>query len=146
MGAVSYVTGTEGTTYTTDSGVVYELTGWTLGAIAAHEQYLERRAEEALARRTLTAEQKAEAMALLCERIASFKFSYGGELFTDSLKSFGGLGHFFWQLAKPKAPNLKLAEAVALVQAEPGSVSKAVHEADPQNRATAENPKGESQS
>jgi hypothetical protein len=137
MGAVSHAVGVEGSTYTTGDKS-YELTGWTLGAIAAHERYLALRAEESLAKMTLTAEQRAEALALLAERQASFRYSYGGEIFTNSLKSFGGLGHFFWQLAKVKTPALKLHEAVSMVQADPAGVSQAVHEADPQNRATAE--------
>lgn len=142
MGAVSFVFGTAGTTYTTD-GKVYELTGWTFEAIGAHELFLEKRAEEALSRRAVTGDTKAETLAILCDRAASFKYSYGGEIFTESLKSFGGLGHFFWQLAKGKTPTLTLQQAVKMVQDDPAGISKAVHEADPQNRATAENPKQE---
>jgi hypothetical protein len=140
MGAVAFVVGSDGSTYTVGEKV-YELTGWTLEAMAAHEKYLEKRAEDSISRSSLPTELKAAALVAHSERVAAFKYSYGSDVFSESLKSFPGLGHFFWQLAKVKTPALKLAEAVALVQADPGGVSQAVNDADPQNRATAENPK-----
>lgn len=150
MGAVSHVMGVEGSTYRVlekdgDAEKViaeYELSGWTLGAIAAHEQFLEKRAGEAILRMPPGLQEAATAA--LGDRITTFQYSYGGTLFTNSLKSFEGLGHFFWQLAKPKNPKMTLAQAVALVKQDPEGTSTAVHEADPQNRATAEaNPKAE---
>jgi hypothetical protein len=138
MGVVSHVMGTEGSTYTSPEGKGYELTGWTFAAMGAHEQYLEKRAEESISRSNLPTELKAAALVAHSERVAAFKYSYGSDVFSESLKSFPGLGHFFWQLARVKTPSLKLAEAVAMVQADPGGVSQAVHDADPQNRATAE--------
>jgi hypothetical protein len=138
MGAVSFVVGVEGSTYTAPDEKSYELSGWTLGAIGAHEVYLEKRAEEAITRCDLPAEQKAAALVAHADRVATFKYSFGSSIYHDSLKSFPGLAHFFWQLARAKQPRLTLAEARALVQADATGVERAVYEADPQNRVTAE--------
>jgi len=143
MGAVSFAVGADGSTYKASDGTLYHLTGWTLGAIAQHERYLEQRAVDAIARLKLTPEQRAQAQAALAEKIATFSLSYGSDAFDRSLRGYEGLGHFFWQLAREKHPDLELEKAVAIVRDDPAEVLDAVYAADPQNRATADKPKGQ---
>lgn len=138
MGAVSFAVGVAGSTYQAGDGTKYQLTGWTLGAIAAHERFLEQRAVDAISRLRLTPEQRSQAHAALAEKMACFALSYGTEQFDKSLRSYDGLAHFFWQLVRPNHPELEIEKAAELARADVGGVLEAVYAADPQNRATAE--------
>lgn len=137
MGAVSFSVGAEGSTYE-HGGVTYTLTGWTLGAIANHERFLEQRAYDAIARLKMTPDARATAIASLAEDIACFTFAYGGERFSKSLLSVGGLAHFAWQLMKPAHESLTLDKVIAMVNDDAGGLNDAVYNADPRNRVTAE--------
>jgi hypothetical protein len=139
MGAVSFAVGAEGATYKAGDGTEHQLTGWTLGAIAQHERFLEQRAVDAIARQKLPNDQRAAAHAALAKEIACFALSFGGEVFDKSLRGFDGLAHFFYQLGKEAG--LTQAKAAELVKADPAGLLEAVYAADPTNRATAENPK-----
>lgn len=137
MGAVSFAIGTEGSTYAKGE-TVYTLTGWTLDAIGNHERWLEKRAVDTVNRMPLSNDQKTAALGAVAKGIACFEYGYGGESFDKSLKTYWGLGHFFWQLSRPAHPKLTLAECEAMVKDDPQGVQEAVYLADPQNRATAE--------
>lgn len=137
MGAVSFAVGAEGSTYT-HGEKVYHLSGWTLGAIANHERFLEQRAYDALARLKMTPDARSVAIATLAEDIACYVFAYGGERWSKSLTRVEGLAHFAWQLMLPAHEKLSLAEVQKLVTDDPDGMSEAVYNADPRNRATAE--------
>lgn len=136
MGAVSFAVGAEGSTYTVDNQN-YTLTGWTLGAIADHERYLEQRSYDAMARIKMMPDARAAATAVLAEDIACFAFAYGGERFSKSLTTVGGCAHFAWRLMLPAHAELKLADVHKLTEADPVGMLEAVYSADPRNRATA---------
>lgn len=136
MGAVSFAVGAEGSTYRSGDNV-YTLTGWTLGAIANHERYLEQRAYDALARLKMPPDARSAASAALVEDIACFTFAYGGEKWSRSLTRVEGLAHFAWQLMQPNHDKLTMDEVLKMVEADAENVSEAVYSADPRNRATA---------
>jgi hypothetical protein len=136
MGAVSFAVGAEGSTYEKD-GKQYQLTGWTLGAIAEQEKYLEERAKSALQQFKLQPNVMAQAAVALAEDIGCFAFSYGSEKWGKSLTTFAGLAHFAYQLMKPSHPELTLADVQKMVSDDPSGVDDAVTKADPRNRATA---------
>lgn len=136
MGAISFAVGAEGCTYNHE-GKDYRLTGWTLGAIADHERFLEQRAFDALSRLKMSPEQRASAVSSLAEDMACFAFAHGGEKFSKSLLTVGGLAHFFWCLARPNHNDLTLQECLKMVDSDPMGVQQAVNDADPRNRATA---------
>lgn len=137
MGAVSFAVGAEGSTYHNGDNV-YTLTGWTLGAIAHHERFLEQRAYDALSRLKMPPDARSAASAALVEDIACFAFAYGGEKWSRSLTRVEGLAHFAWQLMRPNHDKLTLDEVLKMVEADAENVSEAVYAADPRNRATAE--------
>lgn len=137
MGAVSFSVGAEGSTYA-KGDKVYTLSGWTLGAIAEHERYLENRAKDSLTQFRLNPMGMSQAAVVLAEDIACFAFCYGSDRWGKSLFSYGGLAHFAWCLMKANHPELTLADVTQMVNADPSGVDKAVTDADPRNRATAE--------
>ena len=136
MGAVSFSVGAEGSTYEAN-GKLYNLTGWTLGAIAAHERMLGQRAYDALNQLKMPPDARASATAHLAEDIACFCFAYGGERWAKSLTSTAGMAHFAWQLMSPAHPELTLADVTKLVNEDAEGMIEAVYGADPRNRATA---------
>lgn len=140
MGAVSFAAGVVGSTYT-GKDASYTLSGWTLEAIGQHERFLENRAVAFINGVKLSNDQRTAALASVAKSVASFEYGYGGETFDKSLKTYWGLAHFFWQLAKPAHPKLTLAECEEMVKEDAAKIQEAVYLADPQNRATAEPPK-----
>lgn len=143
MGAIRFAVGADGATYcvTNDKGEVtkeYELTGWTLDAVSQQERLIEDQAVEALNRIKMTPDQRNNALAILAGEIGCFKFSYGSLAFDASLKSYRGLAHMFWQLAKTKQPKLSQDECLQLVKNDSLNVHKAVINADPTNRVQEE--------
>lgn len=136
MGAVSFAVGAEGSTYIVD-GTTYTLSGWTLGAIADHERFLEQRAYDAMSRIKMMPDARAAATAVLAEDIACFAFAFGGERFSKSLTTVPGCAHFAWRLMLPAHSDLKQADVQKLVEADPEKMLEAVYSADPRNRATA---------
>lgn len=141
MGAVNVVVGTEGCSYISPDGKEYKLTGWTLGAIAAQEQYLEQRSFEMLSRLRISPEDRAAAYAVLAKEMgASFSCSYGTKTWDNSLSAPAGIANFFHALS-----GCKLSEANQLMQEDGEGVQEAVFKANPHYRATAETPKAEDQ-
>lgn len=136
MGAVSFAVGAEGSTYVKD-GKSYNLTGWTLGAIAEQERFLEQRAKDSLQQFRLQPAIMAQAAVALAEDIGCFAFAYGSERWSKSLTTFQGLAHFAYQLMKPNHAEITLEQVNKMVQDDPNGIDKAVTEADPRNRATA---------
>lgn len=136
MGAVRFAVGAEGSTYEAN-GKLYTLSGWTLGAIAAHERMLGQRAYDALNQLKMPPDARASATAHLAEDIACFCFAYGGERWAKSLTSTPGMAYFAWQLMLPAHPDLTLADVTKLVNDDAEGMIEAVYGADPRNRATA---------
>lgn len=135
MGAVNHVVGYEGTTYTSPEGKDYQLTGWTVEAIARQEQYLEQRSFSALKRMEQVNEKdRAAAYAILAHDYgAKMSCSYGTDTWDRSLAMFPGIAHYFSVLS-----GCSLSEATRLMHIDSENVQEAVFRANPHFRATAE--------
>lgn len=141
MGAVSFVVGSEGCSYTSPEGKEYKLSGWTLEAMGKQEAFIEERSMRILQRnKNIEEKDKAAAYAILAHDYgANMQCSYGTAIWDNSLARFPGIAHYFSVLA-----GCPLGEACKLLQADPEGVQEAVFKANPQYRATAETPKAES--
>lgn len=127
MGAVNFVVGTEGCTYTSPEGKEYKLSGWTLEAMGRQEAFIEERSMRILQRNQIAEKDRAAAYAILAHDYgANMQCSYGTAIWDGSLARFPGIAHYFSVLA-----GISLGEATKLLMADNEGVQEAVYKANP---------------